>query len=67
MKDKTGSIASISASLVRLHVILVIMYVETFQTDAIVFISNMTSHRQIIFSIRDGLLILTISHSEMKG
>jgi hypothetical protein len=44
MKDKTGSIASISASLVRLHVILVIMYVETFQTDAIVFISNMTSH-----------------------
>ena len=48
LKVETDIIASIAASLVGLVVILVIMYVEIFNTDIIVFIGikchNVTSH-----------------------
>ena len=40
MKVETDIITSITASLIGRAVILVIMYVEIFQTDVIVFISN---------------------------
>jgi hypothetical protein len=40
MKIETDIITRITASLIGKAVILVIMYVEIFQTDVIVFISN---------------------------
>jgi len=53
VKFKTDIIASIAASLIVWAVILMIMYVETFKTDLIVFIGNIimcsTSHWQISF------------------
>jgi len=49
-------------------VILVIMYVETFKTDIIVFIGNVIQLQQLImFSIRVNLLMLMISLFEIKG
>jgi len=53
MKTETEMITSIAVSPVGQAVILEIMYVETFKTDIIIFISNiiisLTSHIPIIF------------------
>jgi hypothetical protein len=62
-------IANIAESQLEQAVILVIMYVETFKTDVVVFISNVimgfTSNWPIIFSVRVSQL--SISFSEIKG
>lgn len=67
----TSDIASITVSTIRPVVILVMMYVETFITEVIVFIDikhhRMTSQLPIFSSIIVNLLILTISHEEFKG
>jgi hypothetical protein len=68
--NKTNSNASIAASFIGQAVILVIMHDDIFKTDN-VFIDNviifLTSHEQIIFGIKTGLLILTISLGEING
>ena len=69
MMLKTDIICSITAILINvLHVL--IIYVKTFKTDYIVFISNMIkclrSHR-IIFSITVSPLMLKMSICEING
>ena len=70
MKVETNIITSIRASLKGQTLILMIIYVETFNTNYIVFIDNaimcLTSHWPIISSIRVSSLILTISLCEIK-
>ena len=67
MKIMTEIIASLTGS----AAILVLMSVETFKTDVIVFIGNiimfLTSHWWIIVSICFSPLILKISVCEIKG
>ena len=62
--DETDIITSLAASPV-------VMYVETFKTDVVVSIDYvimcLTSHLQIIFSIRVNFMMLTISLSEIKA
>jgi len=64
MKVTTDIIASIAASLIGQSVILVIIYIETFKTNVIVFIGNviicLKSRSPIIFSITIISLILLI-------
>jgi hypothetical protein len=64
MKIEIDIIFSVASSLIGKAVVLVIMYVKTFETVVNVFIYNvlmcLASHRQIIFNIRIRLLILTI-------
>jgi len=71
LKVEIDIIASIAASPKGQAVIVVIMYVETFKTDVIVFIDDalgyLTSHLPIIVSIGVNSLILTISLCEIKG
>jgi hypothetical protein len=71
MKVKTDIIASIAASPIGRVVILLIMYVETFKTVVIVFISNVVmclmSLWPINVSITVSLLITTLSLCEIKG
>ena len=71
MKVETDIITSIAASPIGWNVILVLVYVETFITNVIVFVGNiimcLMSHWQIIFSITVSWLILTISLGEIKG
>jgi len=68
---QTFSLTSITASLKGRAVILMIMYVKTFETDVIVVIGNITmslmAHCLIISSIRVNSVILTISLGEIKG
>jgi hypothetical protein len=68
---ETDIITSIAVSQKGLPTTLVIIYVKTFKTDAIVFIDNdiicVTSHWTMISSITVSSLILTISLSEIKG
>jgi len=63
--------ANTAASPIGQALILIIMYVETFKTDVIVYICNvimrLMSHRAIIFSIRVSSLMLTISLGKIKG
>lgn len=70
MKVETGIITSITASMIGKAVTLVILFVETFITDAIVFIGDvimcLTSYGLIIFCIIVSMLILKISPSETK-
>jgi len=70
MKVVIGIIFSISERPITRDVIHVIMYVETFKIDVIVFIAinNMCfkSNWSILISIRVSTLILTISFSENK-
>ena len=67
---ETDIMASLAASPIGQAVILVIMYVETFKTVAIIFIGNVKMHLMsrwlIIFSIRVSSFILTISLIEIK-
>ena len=67
MKVDTDITTSTTVSPVGRAVILVIISVETFITDIIVFIGNMClmSHRPIHFSIM-VMLILKISFGEIK-
>ena len=71
LKVETNIITGITPSLIERAAILVIMFVEILRTDVIVFIGNvimcLMSHKLIFFSIRVGLLILTISLGEIKG
>jgi len=71
LKVKTDIITNIAVSPIGWVWILVIMHVETFKTDIIVFISikhhNVMSHWPIFSSIRVTKLILTISLGEIKG
>jgi len=64
MKVETDIIISIVASLIGRAVIAVILYVETFKTDDIIFISTviicLTLHWPMHFIIRVCLLILII-------
>jgi len=70
LKVKTDIITCITESLIGQAAILMVMYVETFKTDVIVFIDNvimcLMTHWPIISSIRVSLLILTISLGEIK-
>ena len=70
MVVKTDIIISTTVNLIGQAVILVIMYVEILKTNVIVFIGYiimcLISLWPIIFSIRVGLLILTISLGEIK-
>ena len=69
-KVETDIDTSIAVRLIGEAVILVIMYVKTFKTVAIVFIGNVKMHLMsrwlIIFSIRVSSFILTISLIEIK-
>jgi hypothetical protein len=70
--QSSGSRQTLSpASPICRAVMLVIMYVEMFKTDVIVFTGNvilyLTSHWQIIVNIRVSSLILTISLRDIKG
>jgi hypothetical protein len=64
--NEVQQLYSITASLIGRAMILVIMYVETFKIDVIVFISikrhNATSHWPIFSSILVTKLMLAISH-----
>ena len=70
LKVEIDIIASIAPSPKGQAVIVVIMYVETFKTDVIVFIDNvlgyLTSNWPKIFSMRINSLILTISWDQRK-
>ena len=70
LKAETDIITTKAASLIGQAEILVIMFVEIFKTDVIVFICNiimcLTSHWPIFCSQYQCPLILIISHSEIK-
>lgn len=67
MAVETGIITSIAGSSIEQAVILVIMYVETFKIEVIVFISTiikcLLSCRPIIFSNQSLLVPTTVYHS----
>jgi hypothetical protein len=73
MSDRTSSDTSDNLCLIGQALILVIIYVGTFKSDAIVFIDNVimssASHEylSIIFSIMVSPLILTTSFCVNKG
>ena len=66
MKVETDIITSIAVSLIGRAGILMIMYVETYKTDVIVFINNvtLTNHFQYY---RVSSLMQTISLGEING
>ena len=70
MMVETDFVTSITTSMICKAVTLVILLVETFIIDAIVFIGDvimcLTSHGLIIFGIIVSMLILIISLSETK-
>jgi hypothetical protein len=67
MAVETDIITSIAGSSIEQAVILVIMYVETFKIEVIVFISTiikcLLSCRPIIFSNQSLLILTTVYHS----
>ena len=67
MAVETDIITSIAGSSIEQAVILVIMYVETFKIEVIVFISTiikcLLSRRPIIFSNQNLLILTTVYHS----
>ena len=71
MKIETDIITSTASSLIGCAVILVIMYVETFKTDDIVFIGNVIMCVGVtltdIFQYQSVMLILKISLCEIQG
>jgi hypothetical protein len=71
LKVETNIIASIVACPVWRVMMLLIMYVEIFKTDLILLLSvlnvTMWRHTDCYFSVPVCALILTISHSEIKG
>ena len=66
MKVETDIITSIAVSLIGRAGILMIMYVETYKTDVIIFINNvtLTNHFQYY---RVSSLMQTISLGEING
>jgi hypothetical protein len=66
MKVEIDIITSIETSLIARAVILVIVFVDIFTTDVIVFIGYVIMHWPIILSIRVIPLMLTTSLGELK-